>query len=186
VPISYPISMDANLAGSLLQTSKNIYKQQRRWSWGVENLPYVLFSFMKNKAIPLHKKLSIGFNQTEGYWSLATNPLFILLLGWLPLVLGGKAFNETVLSYNLPLVTRNLMTLAMFGLVFSAIISISLLPDIPAELRRKKTFWVSRIFQWVLIPFTIVVFGAIPGIDAQTRLMLGKYMGFWVTPKQKK
>ena len=49
VPLSYPVSMDANFAPSFLQTAKNIYKHHRRWAWGVENIPYMIFGFIKNK-----------------------------------------------------------------------------------------------------------------------------------------
>lgn len=181
VPISYPVSMDANLAPSFWQTLKNIYKQQRRWSWGSENVPYILFGFIKNKDIPFWKKIKVSFIQLEGYWSLATNPIMILLLGWLPLILGGKAFNTTVLSYNLPDITRNLMILAMLGLVLSAFVFLSFLPQVTT--RNRKRDKVLMFLQWVFVPITIVIFGAIPGLDAQTRLFLGKYMGFWVTPK---
>jgi hypothetical protein len=181
VPLSYPVSMDANLAPTFWHTMKNIYKQQRRWAWGSENLPYIIFNFIKNKSIPLKKRITVTLVQLEGYWSLATNPLMIFLLGWLPIILGNRAFHRTVLSHNLPFITRDLMILAMTGLILSAIISISFLPPSPKETRvRHKLF---MILQWIFVPVTIVIFGAIPGLDAQTRLMLGKYMGFWVTPK---
>ncbi|MBU1178868.1 glycosyltransferase family 2 protein [Patescibacteria group bacterium] len=183
VPISYPVSMDANLAPTFWRTSVNVYKQQRRWCWGVENVPYLLFGFLKNKKISLKKKFWYSFVQLEGFWSLATNPILVFMLGWLPLVLGGAEFNTLLLSYNLPRITRTLMIIAMLGLVGSAIISLSLLPPKPKGYGfRKKIF---MVVQWILIPFTILIFGAIPGLDAQTRLMLGKYMGFWVTPKHR-
>jgi len=184
VPISYPVSMDANLAPSFFQTLKNIYKQQRRWSWGSENVPYILFGFLKDKEISLWKKIRVGFIQLEGYWSLATNPIMILLLGWLPLILGGKSFNSTVLSYNLPIITRDLMILAMSGLVLSAFVFLSFLPQITVRTRNRDK--ALMLLQWVLVPVTIIIFGAIPGLDAQTRLFFGKYMGFWVTPKYQK
>ncbi len=163
---------------------KNIYKQQRRWMWGVENVPYLLMGFIKNKNIPFIKKVKFTFVQLEGFWSMATNPLMILLLGWLPLIFGGKKFNNTILSYNLPIITRNLMILAMSGLVISAIIFFSFLPN---QLGKKKRFGNLIMFlQWLFIPITIVIFGAFPALDAQIRLMFGKYLGFWVTPKHRK
>jgi cellulose synthase/poly-beta-1,6-N-acetylglucosamine synthase-like glycosyltransferase len=183
IPLYYPVSMDANLGSNLLKTSFNIYRQQRRWGWGAENIPFLLFGFLKNKKVAWQKKLHWTWVQLEGFWSWATNALLIFLLGWLPLFLGGQEFNVTLLSYNLPRVTRTLMTLAMVGLIGSAIYSTLLLPKRPKGCSVLK--YGIMVIQWILIPFTILVFGAIPGLEAQTRLMLGKYMGFWVTPKRK-
>ncbi len=183
VPLSYPISMDANLAPSFFVTLKNIYKQQRRWTWGVENVPYILYGFVKNKKIPLRKKLRLAFIQLEGFWSLATNPILIFLLGWLPVMIGGKVFNSTILSYNLPIITRDIMTITMLGLVFSVIITKSFLPKPPSPKYKIRNFFM--ILQWALIPISVTIFGAIPGLDSQTRLLLGRYMGFWVTPKHR-
>src|SRR3989344_2225040 len=184
VPLSYPVSMDANLAPTTWQTIKNVYRQHRRWMWGVENIPYLLMGFVKNKKIPLKKKIRTAFIQIEGFWSLATNPIMIFFLGWLPVIIGGEIFNTTILSYNLPIFTRDIMTIAMLGLILSSIIFISFLPERPPKTKRFTRL--TMVLQWILVPITITIFGAIPGLDAQTRLMLGKYMGFWVTPKHRK
>ncbi len=183
VPLSYPVSMDANVGTNLFNTIRNIYKQHRRWTYGVENFVYIVYHFTKNKQIPLRKRISVTLQQAEGYWSLVTNPIMLFILGWAPIFLGGRVFHETVLSYNLPIVVRNLLIFAMFGLVISSIISLSLVPKRPKH--KSRFAYVVMALQWFLIPVTMIVFSAIPGLDAQTRLMFGKYMGFWVTPKNR-
>ncbi len=183
VPLSYPVSMDANAAPSLWLTLKQIYKQHRRWTYGVENLCYLLYHFRQNKSISLKRRITIALQQAEGYWSLTTNPIMLFILGWAPIFLGGREFHQTVLSYNLPIMVRDLLILAMFGLVISSIISMSLIPPRPNGTSRFR--YVVMALQWIMVPATMIIFSAIPGLDAQTRLMLGRYMGFWVTPKQR-
>lgn len=181
VPLYYPVSMDANVAPTFWRTMINVYKQQRRWGYGVENVPYFMFGFYKNKAISLGKKIYLTTTMLERFWSWATNAIMIFLLGWLPVIVGGSEFNKTVLSFNLPFITRAIMTFAMLGLITSAVLTIFILPPRPPQYGRKKHVWMA--LQWILFPVTTILLGSLPGLEAQTRLMLGKYMGFWVTPK---
>jgi hypothetical protein len=179
-PIHYPISMDAVVAPSFWWTVKNQYKQQRRWASGSEGIPYLIFGYIKSRKIPFKKFFSYAFLMIEGFWAWGTNAILILCLGWLPIFLDNSGFSKTVLAYSLPYVTRNLMFLSMIGLFVCIILNTLLVP------RPKNLKWVKKVSlltQWVFFPVGLIIFGSFPSIDAQTRLMLGKYMGFWVTEK---
>jgi len=184
VPLFYPISMDAVMTSSLWKTIVNQYKQQRRWAWGSENIPYIIYGFLKNRKIKLREKIRHVLVILDGFWSWSTSALLIFFLGWLPLILGSKIFQVSLLSYNLPRVTSSLMTIAMVGMLVSATISMLILPAPP----KGTSIWkrLSMAFQWLLLPVTLIAFGAIPALDAQTRLMLNKPLGFWPTEKTRK
>jgi hypothetical protein len=184
-PIYLPVSLDAVLSDNYIGTIVNQYKQKRRWAYGIENLPMLVRAFKGNKKISFFKKIKYVWTMLEGHHSWATAPFILALLGWLPLIFGGDAFNESVLAHNLPVFTRTLMTMALLGLVISMFLSFLLMPPRPKRYSRKK--YLVMFFQWVLAPFIAPFLGATPAVDAQTRLMFGKYFGsFWVTPKNKK
>ncbi len=186
-PLYVIVSMDATADTSFSKTASSLYKQQRRWAWGAENVAYLIFNFIKMKNDSRSGKRRI-FNhilvQLYGFHSWGTSALIIAIIGWLPMLLGGDRFNSTVLSGNLPAITSTLMNMAMIGMVLSAVVSNLLLPKRPKKYSIWKSF--SMVVQWIFVPVTIIIFGAIPCLDAQIRLMLGKYMGFWVTPKERK
>ncbi|MFH1181223.1 MAG: hypothetical protein V1705_02335 [bacterium] len=184
IPFHYPVSMDCVLSRGIKETAINQYKQQRRWAFGSEGIPYLLFGFLKNKKIPFEKKFRYGFLTIEGFWAWGTNSFLILLLGWLPLVLGGEHFTGTSLAYNLPALTRNMMTVALAGLFICVAISLKTIFLAPNPPRRPRKL--VMLAQWLFFPVGLIIFGSIPSIDAQTRLMLGKYLGFSVTEKTRK
>jgi hypothetical protein len=183
VPLFIPISLDTCLADTFWQTLINQYKQKRRWAYNVEYYPSLVPALIKSKA-PLFDRMYKLFQYVEGNFNWATASLLISLLGWMPLILGGSEFKQTVIAYNLPEVTQTLMTIATGFLIFSVYINLILLPPRP-----KKYSWLRSLMmylQWFLVPITSVVFGSLPAIEAQTRLMLGRYLEFWVTPKARK
>lgn len=184
VPLLYPVYMDAVIGETWWESAKNLYKQQRRWAWGVENFPYVMNEFWKRKDIPGKIKRFWTFQIFDGFFSWSTSSFIIFLFGWLPNLIGGDVFQMTVYSYNLPRVTGWLINFASLGIITSAFLSVVFLP--PRE--GKNTMWGRALYiaQWFLMPFTFIIFGSIPALESQTRMMLGgKFrLGFWLTPKK--
>jgi hypothetical protein len=185
-PVYFKVSMDVTADKGFLKTAKNLYKQQRRWAWGGENIPYLIFNAWKrwkNKDFNRAKIVEHIVIQIYGFHAWATSALIIGFIGWLPMLLGGDRFNSTVLSGNLPFITQKLMSFAMIGMVMSAVVSYLLLPKRPKKYKPFKKILMT--LEWFTVPVTIIIFGAIPCLEAQIRLLLGKYMGFWVTPKSR-
>ncbi|MFH1426683.1 MAG: glycosyltransferase family 2 protein [Candidatus Kerfeldbacteria bacterium] len=182
-PMYIAVSMDTAHAGKLWDTVKNLYKQQRRWAWGIEHFPYMIWHFWKYKKIGRHK-WNLVFNLSEGMWSWATAPLLIMILGYLPLWMAGDVEKATVIAQNAPYVLQWLMTFAMVGIFISAILNVFLLPS---KIPGNKFLKIGVIMvQWILLPLTLILFGSFSAIDAQTHLMTGRYLGFYTTKKVRK
>lgn len=183
VPIYIPVSMDTVMAGSALKSFVNLYKQQRRWAWGVEHFPYMIQEFKKHPAISFWKKARMLWLQAEGMYTWATAPILILILGRLPLFFSHSSAYTTVIAQNAPYILEWLLNASMAGIFVIAILSLFLLPSRPMQTRASR--WMMMVGQWLLLPITIIFFSAIPAIDAQTRLMFGRYLGFYVTEKKR-
>ncbi|MFH1457163.1 MAG: glycosyltransferase family 2 protein [Patescibacteria group bacterium] len=186
VPMYVPISMDTVMGESIRETAKYQYTQMRRWAWSVEHFPWMITRFLKNKKIKWRKKIKYLFNQSEGQFSWATGPLFILILGRLPLIVASTKGESVAIVQNTPFVLEILMSAAMIGIIISAFVNIYFLPARPNT--HKKYKWILMVAQWILLPITMILFGSIPAFDAQTRLMLGgkHRLGFIVTKKHRK
>lgn len=180
-PLYIPVSMDTAEAGSFWTSLKNLYKQQRRWMWGVEHFPYMLWHFHKNPDIPWKKKIHYIWNLGEGMYSMSTAPILIFILGRLPLWI--LEDSSSALVQNTPFILERIMWIAMSGIFISGILSFTMIPERPLSVTKFK--YLTMILQWMLLPITIIFWGAIPAIESQTRLLFGKYLGFFNTPKQR-
>lgn len=183
-PIFTTVSMDAALSRTWWQTFLNQYKQKRRWAWGIENFVFIAEAFYRNRRIPRSVKTTYLFRTLEGHHSWATAPIILAGLGWLPLLFGGPDFHATVLSYSLPYVARAVMSIAMLGLIVSSALGLLLLPARPRGYSQWR--YATMLLQWALVPVIATVLSALPALDAETRLFLGRDLKFNVMEKARK
>ncbi len=180
-PMFLPVSMDTVTGKTYLDALVALYKQMRRWAWGAEHFPYMIDQFRRHPKISRRLKFKYLFNHLEGMYTWAAAPLLIFVLGRLPLSLTSSESNALV--QDAPFTLEWLMRLAMLGVFVSGAMALTMLPPRPSTV--KKSMWIVMVFQWILLPVTFILFGALPAIDAQTRLMVGKYLGFNVTEKKR-
>ncbi|MCL5795567.1 MAG: hypothetical protein M1338_04405, partial [Patescibacteria group bacterium] len=183
VPIFIPVYQDAVLSPKgYLETFREQYLQKRRWAWGCSDIPYVMTNIIPNKNLPFWDKWLQTFRLIEGHFSWATTSIILAVIGWMPRLLNPD-FGNTVLAYNFPVIYSRLLTTAMVGLIVTLIISTLLLPPQP-----KKSLTWSVIFEWILspimLPLSNILFSSLPSVDAQNRLMVGKYLDYRVTAKK--
>ncbi|MDP2656153.1 MAG: glycosyltransferase family 2 protein [bacterium] len=183
-PIYVPVNMDTVQARTQWASLVNLYKQQRRWAWGVEHFPFMVTRFWHDNLIPLKKRIKYLWIQLEGMYTWATAPILIFALGRLPLYFAHGEVSQTALAQNAPFILENLLNLTLVGVIVIAILTIIALPPRPKTHSAHKMIYM--IAQWILLPITLIVLSSLPAIDAQTRMFFGRYLGFWVTEKARK
>ena len=184
IPLYITVSMDVAYSNNFFKTIIMQYKQKRRWAWGIENFPFVLSGFLNNQDITFTKKLRRGFNLLESHITWAVWAIILVLIGPLPILLGGTFFSQMAIGYNLPRITGLLLNFTLVTSLAWIILSRTILPPRP-----KGVSWMKNVvmtIEWVIVPFIILILGSTPALDAQTRLMLAKYMEFNPTEKGNK
>lgn len=183
-PMYIPVSMDTVRDDIWWKSIVNLYKQKRRWAWGTEHIPYLLWEFGKNKSISFWTKFKWIFFQWEGKWSWAVVAILITILGRFPIWFAPEWVRQSALYFNAPHILQGVMRVALIGLFLSATLSFLLLPKRPESYPRHM--YLFMLLQWLLLPITLIFVGALPAIDSITHLMFGKYLGFNVSQKKRK
>jgi hypothetical protein len=184
IPLYTTVSMDVAYSKNFFKTIIIQYKQKRRWAWGVENFPFVLRGFLKNKEIPLVTKARRAFHLLESHVTWAVWATILVLIGPLPLLLGGAFFRQMAIGYNLPKITGLLLNFTLITSLVWIALSRTILPPRPKEVSWTKN--IVMLIEWITVPFIILILGSTPALDAQTRLMLANYMEFNPTEKGNK
>jgi cellulose synthase/poly-beta-1,6-N-acetylglucosamine synthase-like glycosyltransferase len=182
VPIYTPVYMDAVLSETYTETFKSQYSQLRRWAWGVCDFPFMALNLWYHPKIKFSLKIYKIYEFLKNSFFWATGPILITFMGFIPGILN-PAFRDTVLAYNVPRVMSDMLTFASAGIIMCAVISLAMVPKNP---EKGLLGQFSLVGQWILIPIVSIILSAIPALDAQTRLMFGRYLEYQVTEKARK
>ncbi|TAK02211.1 MAG: hypothetical protein EPO36_02825 [Chloroflexota bacterium] len=180
VPLFMPIYGDAVRARSYPRTLIQQYTQIRRWAWGVTDIPYYIRNALAHSEIPRMTRVRRLLDLWLDHLNWAIAPFVIIFGSNLPLILN-PAFAQTTLGQNLPLYASWLLTGAFGCLAVLMYVEERIAPPRPAEWGLLRNV-ASRV-QWLLIPVVGLVFSNLPALDAQTRLMAGRYLEYRVTEK---
>lgn len=178
--IYLPVFADAPEGNGFWQTVKSQYFQYQRWAWGVSDDPYVIKNYLLTPNVPFSTKTLRLLSLMREHFLWPVN-WFIITLGISVPVLLNPEFSRTVIGYTLPGLSSLILTIALGFLAVMLFIESKHRPPRPKHFPKWRAFLLP--FEYVLMPVTGLVLGALPGLDAHTRLMLGKYLEYRVTEK---
>jgi hypothetical protein len=179
-PIYLPIYADAAESPTFWGTMINQYEQLKRWAWGVSDDAYIIKQYIATPDVPFLDKTVRVIKIMEDHFLWPVNWFAITISAFLPPILN-PAFNRTILGKTLPQVTSLLLTLSLVSMVVVFILDALNRP--PRPNKRNPLSYILQPLEFLLLPVIGFFFSALPGLDAHTRLMLGKYIEYKVTEK---
>jgi hypothetical protein len=180
VPLFMPIYGDAVRARTYWRTMAEQYLQVRRWAWGVTDIPFVIQNAIRHNEIPFWSRFWRVANLFGEHINWAIAPFVITFGATVPLLLN-PAFAETTLGQNLPIFASTMLTLGLVSLLVLVVVETRIVPPRPPEWGRVQR--AVSYLQWLALPFVGIVFSTLPALDAQTRLLTGRYLEYRVTEK---
>jgi len=178
-PIFLPVLADAALSTTYLKSLKNQYEQIKRWAWGVSDDAYIIRQWLTSKNTPFWDKTIRVIKIIEDHFLWPVNWFAVTLGATLPPLLNEK-FARTIIGKRLPQTSSLILTIALLSMLVMIVVEIRQRPD------KEKQKFINKLvapLEFILLPVVGFFFNALPGIDAHTRLMLGKYIEYKVTEK---
>lgn len=179
-PVYLPTSIDAPEAKTWFGSLKNRYEQCKRHAWGATDIPFAVKESIRHSEIPIMSRIFRIYKILETHVIWSTN-WFLLTLGATLPVIVNPAFSRTSLGFSLPRIAETVLTVCLAALVVMVIIDLLLRPK---EVRPNSTFAaIKEVIQWVTLPIITLPLSVLPGLHAQTMLMVGKRLEYRVTEK---
>ncbi len=194
-PIYLPIGNDGALSHGLKRTLVNQYMQVRRWAWGATDIPIYLQEAVRRREIPALKRYLRFWYLCENHLMWSTQWWFITLGGLIPTAyhiytghyidvpqwlflknLTGLAFIPTWIS-----VGSLFLTPCMLPYLMLVVWDLRLRPPAPATVTKRRH--ALHLLAWCFISPITFLFSALPALDSQVRLLLGRRMEYRVTEK---
>ncbi len=184
--IYHPMYMDGIRSKTYLGTFVNYYQQARRHAWGCSDIPYVVQQVIDHPEIPLMRRLRRAWGLIESHllWSTQwyivtvarTVPLMTIPLIKLQLA---EPFGGIPDWYGVA--SKWLLTPCAGTLIILIFLDTIMRPSRPKHFR----WWLFpfQFVQWALMAVITFFTSALPALDAQVRLALGKRMEYKVTEK---
>ncbi len=172
VPLFIGISGDARRARAYWRSLAAGYLQGRRWAWGDADAQYLIDGAVRHEEIPLRSRIGrvLGLIGEHAAWAIA--PLVVVFGAIIPL-LPYPGSGGTELGRHLPLYASTILLAAAVLMLASLWVEWRIGPAKPAGwgLMRRGFSAVG----WLGLPFVAVFFSNLPGIDARTRTLNGRY-----------
>lgn len=179
-PIYLPVGNDGVRAHSYLRTFWEHYQQARRHAWGATDIPYAIRHFFAHPEIPLVTRL-------RRTWSVYESHVLWSTQWWLITV--GRLIPSVLLFVfgvgSMPFWFSSLTTRILFPCIIPLIVMI-LMDTFMRPPRPKGLPWwyfPVQFVQWVAMAPITFFFTALPAMEAQIRLALGKRLEYKVTEK---
>ncbi len=178
-PIFLPIFADAAESVGFWKTFVNTYEQVKRWAWGASDDAYIIKQYILDTKAPFWDKTIRVFKVIEDHFLWPVN-WFILTLGATLPPLLNESFSRTIIGKTLPQVSSAILTLSLLSLLVVIFVDWRSKPKVAGQPLWRKIF---SPFEFVILPIVGFFFTALPGLDAHTRLMMGRYIEYRITEK---
>ena len=178
-PIFLPIFADAAESIGFWSTFVNTYEQVKRWAWGASDDAYILKQYILDTRAPFLDKTIRVFKVIEDHFLWPVN-WFVLTLGATLPPLLNETFSRTVIGKTLPQVSSAILTLSLVSLFVMIFVDWRSKPKVAGLPLWRR---ILSPFEFILLPIVGFFFTALPGLDAHTRLMMGRYIEYRITEK---
>jgi hypothetical protein len=184
-PIYLPIGNDGVRSQGYFKTFFAQYEQARRHCWGAVDVSYAIRKSFAHPEIPLWRRLRRTWSVFENHvlWS---SQWFLISVG--SLAVGKLIPAAAVLIVGVEAVPDWFGPLSA-KILFPCMVPLLVMAGMDTLMRPKRPkhfpIWLMPVqyVQWLLMAPITLFFSALPALDAQIRLMLGKRLEYRVTEK---